>query len=111
MLKEVEKEFARDRLMAYAMWSTIGGEGAQKSADNAIKMLEQLAKAYFPFQKHASPERDKQELQVLDKVMRAMGMGDVVEQRKGKPIQPQQPPVRQSIWEKMLNFGKGKDNQ
>lgn len=109
MLQEAEREFAKDRLLAYAVWTTVGGEGGSKAADNAIKALDFLAESYFPFRKGAtSPERDKQELAILDKVMRSFGMGDVVDSRKGKPIQVkgEEPKGRQSIWEKMLNFGK-----
>jgi len=109
-MQETDKDFARLRLLVYSVWTLVGGEGGQKAADLATKVLNELSKAFFPYQKRMDDKkRDQTELNILEKVFRATGMGDVVDEAKGKPQGKAQAQGRESLWQKMINLGKKKE--
>lgn len=89
MKGELDREAALAKTMIYKNWAMAPGEGGQTMADNTGKAFEEFLGKLFPWQQGHRESRDKKQLKVLEKFMRAFGAGDVVDKASEAP--PQKP--------------------
>jgi len=99
MRSELDREAALAQAMIYKSWALAGGEGGKQMADNAGKAYESYLGLTYPWQANVKQNKEKQQLKVLEKFMRAFGVGQVVDeaQTRASDVTPENPRSKGSM--------------